>query len=111
MIVPIDTRLITDWNSFHDVFARALGFPDYYGRNLDAWIDCMSSLNDPENTDNSVRAKPGEIVVLHFEHMAEFKNRCQKQYEAIIECAAFVNFRAIVDGYEPVLALSFHYRA
>jgi hypothetical protein len=42
MIVRIDTRLITDWASFHDVFARSFGFPDYYGRNMDAWNDCMT---------------------------------------------------------------------
>jgi RNAse (barnase) inhibitor barstar len=29
--------------SFHEAFASALGFPSWYGRNMDAWIDCMSS--------------------------------------------------------------------
>jgi len=37
---PVDA--ITDWASFHDVFMHTLGFPDFYGRNMDAWIDCMT---------------------------------------------------------------------
>jgi hypothetical protein len=41
------------------------------------------------------------------EHVVDFKTRCPEQYDAIIECSAFVNYRRIVDGHEPVLALSF----
>ena len=107
MIVRIDTRLITDWASFHDVFARLFGFPDYYGRNMDAWNDCMTYLNDPEASDTAVKAKPGEVVVLHLEHMIDFKKRCPELYEAIVECSAFVNYRRIERGNDPVLALSF----
>ena len=37
VLVRIDTKRIRDWASFHDVFAEALGFPDFYGRNMVAW--------------------------------------------------------------------------
>jgi RNAse (barnase) inhibitor barstar len=33
---------------FHDEVSRTLGFPDYYGRNLDALSDCLSDLEVPE---------------------------------------------------------------
>jgi len=107
MIVRIDTRLITDWASFHEVFALLFGFPDYYGRNRNAWIDCMTYLNDPVVKDTAVSAKPGEVVVLHLEHIIDFKKRCPEVYDAIVECSAFVNYRQIQCGKEPVLALSF----
>jgi len=45
-IVRLDTTRIVDWTSFHKVFAGLMGFPDFYGMNRDAWIDCMSSLNE-----------------------------------------------------------------
>ena len=107
MIVRINTQLITDWTSFHTVFANLFGFPDYYGRNMDAWIDCMTYLNDPEISDTTVKANPGEIVVLHLEHVSDFRKRCPDLYDAIVECSAFVNYRQIEIGNDPVLALSF----
>jgi len=46
--ILIEGKRISDWNSFHDTFADTLGFPSFYGRNMDAWIDCMTCLDDPE---------------------------------------------------------------
>jgi RNAse (barnase) inhibitor barstar len=40
-IVFIDTTEITDWPSFHQVFSQKLGFPAFYGNNMDAFIDCL----------------------------------------------------------------------
>jgi RNAse (barnase) inhibitor barstar len=107
MIIRIDTKAITDWTTFHTIFAETFGFPDYYGRNIDAWIDCMTYLNDADVTDTAVKARPGEVVVLHLEHVVDFKKRCPEIYDAIIECSAFVNYRQIEVGSDPVLALSF----
>jgi hypothetical protein len=108
MIVRLDARRITDWESFHDVFAEAFGFPAFYGRNLDAWNDCMSSLDAPEDGMTTIHAPPGGVVTLLIEHVDEFARRCPAQYGAIVECSAFVNLRQIEGGAAPVLALAFH---
>jgi RNAse (barnase) inhibitor barstar len=47
--IRLDTAEIVDWSSFHDACHRAFGFPDFYGRNMDAWIDCMSDLTEMED--------------------------------------------------------------
>lgn len=47
-LVAIPADLIVGWESFHDVFAETLGFPAFYGRNMDAWIDCMTSADEPQ---------------------------------------------------------------
>jgi len=65
-------------------------------------------LNDPEDGDNAVQAKPGEIVVLHLEHVVDFKKRCPEIFDTIVECSAFVNYRQIQSEVAPVLALSFY---
>lgn len=108
VLVRLDTRRIVDWQTFHSVFAEVFGFPDFYGRNMNAWIDCMTSLDEPADGLTSVHAPPGGIVVLQLEHVDEFARRCREQYEAVIECAAFVNWRRIDVGERAVLALSFH---
>ncbi|MGO9465350.1 MAG: barstar family protein [Isosphaeraceae bacterium] len=110
-LLKLDTRRITDWKSFHDVFAEVFGFPSFYGRNMDAWIDCMTWLDDASAGMTKVHAPPGGVVVLELEHVDDFVNRCPEQYDAIIDCAAFVNWRKIETGESGVLALSFYKRA
>jgi hypothetical protein len=107
-LVKLDTRRIRDWDTFHGVFAEAFGFPDFYGRNMDAWNDCMSYLDDPAAGMSKVHAPSGGVVVLELEHVADFARRCPEQYAAIIECSAFVNWRRIERGGAAVLALSFY---
>jgi len=106
-IVKIDTRQIRDWPTFHDVFTAAMGFPPFYGRNMNAWIDCMTSLDTPADAMTSIHAPPGGVLVLQLEHIDDFAARCPDLYAALIQDAAFVNWRRIDIGQEPVLALSF----
>jgi len=47
--VAIPTDEIQYWPTFHDVFQRVMGFPSFYGRNMNAWIDCMTSLDCPKD--------------------------------------------------------------
>jgi hypothetical protein len=106
-LVTLDTRRIVDWATFHSAFAEVFGFPDFYGRNMNAWIDCMTSLGEPSDGMTSVHAPPGGVLVLQMERVADFARRCPEQYDAIIECTAFVNWRRIKVGEPAVLALSF----
>jgi RNAse (barnase) inhibitor barstar len=105
VLVRIDTTKIHDWASFHDVFAEALGFPEFYGRNMDAWIDCMSSLDDPAAAMTTVHAPDGDVVVLQLDEADDFARRCPEQYRAVIECSAFVNRRRLECGERAVMAL------
>ena len=105
--VTIDLRDITDDVSFHAVFARAMGFPAFYGKNMDAWIDCMSSLDLPQHGMTKVHAPPNGVFVLELLNVQDFKKRCPTLYDDLIECAAFVNWRRMEGGEEsPVLVLS-----
>jgi hypothetical protein len=90
------------------VFAEAFGFPAFYGRNMNAWIDCMTSLDDPAAGMSKVHAQPGGVLVLALDEVKEFAARCPEQYDAVVECSAFVNWRRIERGAPPVLALSFY---
>jgi hypothetical protein len=79
---PVDR--ITDWESFHDVFHRALGFPDFYGRNMDAWIDCMTYVDTAADGLTTVTVPAGEVLVLRIDDPFDFKRRCPEQYDALL---------------------------
>jgi hypothetical protein len=104
-IITIPVDQIADWDSFHSVFQTALGFPAFYGRNMDAWTDCMTSIDDPPSGMTKVSVAPGELMTLRIDDAPEFRRRCPEQYDALIECVAFVNYRRIEVGETPVLAL------
>jgi hypothetical protein len=105
-VVPIDARRITDEGSFHDVFAEAFGFPGFYGRNMNAWIDCMGCMHDPDASLATVGVPAGEVCVIRLTHAADFAARCPAQYAALVECTAFVNWRNLNGG--AMIALAFY---
>jgi hypothetical protein len=107
-IVQIDCRKIKDWDSFHDHFSQTFGFPAFYGRNMNAWNDCMTYLDDPESGMTSVHVAPGDVIVLCISEATDLKKRCPEIYITLIECSAFVNWRRIEKGEPAVLALSFY---
>ena len=45
MNVTIDCTLIHTKEDLHRIFAESLSFPDWYGNNLDALHDCLTSLS------------------------------------------------------------------
>ncbi len=106
--VSIDASRITGWDSFHDTFAKTFGFPDFYGRNVDAWIDCMTCLDDPDAGMTSVYVAPGDLVVLCVSEARDFKKQCSKIFDVLVDCSSFVNYRRIERGLPAVLALSFY---
>ena len=46
--VELPASLLTDKEVLHDVLARELELPEWYGRNLDALHDCLTELRDVE---------------------------------------------------------------
>jgi hypothetical protein len=110
-MVRIDADRIVDWASFHEVFAEAFGFPSFYGKNMNAWIDCLSYLDDPGAGMTSIHAEKGCVLPVVVEHASEFKTRCPEQFSALVECTGFVNWRVMEQGGNfngaPLLALAF----
>jgi Barstar (barnase inhibitor) len=105
-VIEVPMSQIRDWDTFHDTFAQTLGFPDFYGRNMDAWIDCLTYADEADGM-RAITAGPGEILTLQLEDCREFRTRCPEIYHALIDCAAFVNWRRIERRSRSILALSY----
>jgi hypothetical protein len=108
MIVKIDMCQIVDRYSLHSVFAEAFGFPEWYGRNMNAWIDCMSSLDYPDDELSEVKCQVGNIVVLQLENADAFAARAPELFQELIDCVALVNWRRIERSESAILALSYY---
>jgi len=103
--VFIDMSRITDQPSFHEAFQSAMGFPAFYGANMDAWIDCMSAVDEPEAGLSAVTVSAGQLLLLELAEAIEFAGRCPDIYQDLIESTIFVNRRRAESGRWAVLAL------
>lgn len=95
MEVTIDFNKIANWESFHSVFSEVMGFPDFYGNNNNAWIDCMSYIDDKESGMSQVTVGSGEsleFVILGTEQVTE---TAPGVFMGFMEIVAAVNQRYI----------------
>lgn len=104
--VRINADLIKDWDSFHDLFKITFGFPDFYGRNMNAWIDCMTYIDDKDSGMTKVSINKTDTLVIELTNSNEFKQRCPDIHSAILECAAFVNFRKVENNEQSMIAIA-----
>jgi RNAse (barnase) inhibitor barstar len=90
--ITIDGTSLTDWNAFHEVFEKALNFPAYYGKNMDAWIECMTEIK--------------ESLLISITDSEAFKESSEEIYFTVLECTALVNSIKLDEGYDTVIAVS-----
>ena len=102
--VRLPTERITDGHSFHEVCREVFGFPDFYGMNMDAWIDCMSYLHEDAGMTRFLLAE-GEKMCIEIEASEDFKARLPEVFSALRECTAFVNERYAAHGEAAALSL------
>ncbi len=95
MEVTIDFSKIRDRDSFHSIFQTSMGFPNFYGNNMDAWIDCMSYIDEPKAGMSSVTVLPGESLDMVLVGTEAAVHNCPEVFLDFLECTAFVNQRFI----------------
>ncbi|HZB13393.1 MAG TPA: barstar family protein [Chryseolinea sp.] len=104
--VRINAQLITDWETFHDLFKKVFGFPDFYGKNMNAWIDCMTYIDDKDSGMTRVWITKNDTLVIELTNSKKLKQRCPDIHSALLECAAFVNFRKIENKEQSMIAIA-----
>ena len=92
VVADVPTSEIYDWTSFHSVFAEALGFASYYGRNNNAFLDILGA---PQAPDVAVNVPEGGLLVISLDESgASFAARCPEQYAFLVEAAAHLSHEA-----------------
>lgn len=46
--IRLDARKMTTQENAHEYIAKKCGFPDYYGKNLNATYDCLTAMADTD---------------------------------------------------------------
>jgi RNAse (barnase) inhibitor barstar len=106
--IIINGKKLMNWKSFHNYFSKVFGFPDFYGRNMNAWIDCMGDIDHPEHgMTKNISIKKGESIEFVIQHARELEKRKKEIYDSLIEWSSFINQRRIEDGKQPLIFLSF----
>ena len=103
-VVSLDGRRIDDWSAFHAACRSAFGFPDFYGCNMDAWIDCLSGLRDGDGM-STFTLGPDETLRIELLYAAALRQKAPEILAALEDCAAEVNERCIENGQKPPLSL------
>ncbi|HEY4309454.1 MAG TPA: barstar family protein [Pirellulales bacterium] len=90
--VLLNASEIVDWDTFHTVCAREFGFPDFYGRNGNAWIDCLSYLGDDDGMCRFTLV-PDEVLRITVADSDTLRQRQPEILQALVDWTAFVNYR------------------
>lgn len=106
-VVHINLSQVAGEEGLHALFQDVFGFPEFYGHNWDAWIDCMSYLDAPHEGMTKIVLGQEEILVMSLSGVSEFKKEYAEQFDDFLSSVAFVNLRSLQNGYHPHLALSY----
>lgn len=103
-LVQLNGAAITDWDRFHAESAVAFGFPDFYGHNMDAWIDCLSYLRD-DDAMSSFHLQPDEVLRIELLQSAVLRQHTPEILQELEFCIAAINERYADYGEKPALQL------
>lgn len=102
--VRLDGAVLTTWDAFHTESQKAFGFPDFYGRNMSAWIDCLSYLRDEDGM-SKFRLKPNETLTIDVAHSEQLRQQAPEIMEELEFCVGAINERYDDYGEKPALIL------
>ena len=98
--IQIDCKGLTE-KDLHLVFKEKLGFPDFYGMNWDALIDCLSSLRDPETGMTEVSLEEDEVLLIYCNDLSKSKF----DSNVFVDVIEFVNARGLAWFNKPFVTL------
>ena len=100
--VVLPTSEIRNEKTFHAVCQRVFGFPGLYDHTMDAWVDCLSCLDDPAADMSSFTLAPGELLLIVVPDSAKLTDEI---FTALIDGTIAVNTRFVERGKPPAVAL------
>ncbi len=91
-------------------FKKLLRFSEWYGANMEAWIDCMSDFDNTKYGITEFKLNSAETLIIEVLGTESFAKRRPDVFTDLIACTAsvkFVNQRSVGWGGTPVVNLAF----
>lgn len=89
-IIELDFSKIKDVEHLYEVLAEKIGFPDSYGKNADAVIDCLFGLRYPEEGMTKISLDTTEKIIIQTKNITSAQQKTRETLMFIIE---FVNYK------------------
>lgn len=104
MNINIDFKNVKTLKDMHYMLKEIFGFPDFYGYNVNALIDCLGDLRYPDYGMSKITLRENEILYI-FIYNFPFHNDiiCNNFLVAISN----VNQKNIINGENPSISLFF----
>ncbi len=102
--IHIELQNLATIEDFHKHLKQKLGFPDFYGANYPALVDCLSSLRFPDDQMTTVTLEKEEVLVLEIQGMSYDKYAI---LELLVFASQAVNERQVSRGDSPCILFSF----
>lgn len=100
--ITLNFSSIKTIEELYDELAINLGFPDFFGRNVDAVIDCMFGVRYPEEGMTKVNISEDGYLSLNIKN---FSSADIKLKDLIVYIVEFVNYKYHFKGLEPAILL------
>ena len=98
--IQIDCKGLKE-KDLHLVFKEKLGFPDFYGMNWNALIDCLSYLREPEAEMTKVSLEEDEVLLIYCNDLSKAKFNSND----LVDIIEWVNARGLAWFNKPFVTL------
>ncbi len=96
---------IYDWQDFHIASFKAFGFAGYYDNNMDAWVEGVASIIDPDGEMTGLQLPHDEVLTIEVTGTEQIIQNCPEVLLGFVEGTAAVNQRFADEGIEARIAL------
>ncbi len=83
--IEIDFNDIKSLEEMHELLMTKLMLPSFYGKNVNALIDCLSSLRHPEDEMTGISLGEDEILTINIKGLSKVNEICLKHFLISIE--------------------------
>ena len=108
MKVVLDLSGVRNFDDFYKRISDLFGFPDFFGKNVHALIDCLFNLRYPDSRMTGFNISDSEYLIVE---VFGFSGLPQEIMETLAYAIEFANFKLICKNQLPAMALLLNRRA